>query len=334
MLDIFRTDAFSLTSLSDAFIKAPYAPGRIGAMGLFRSKGIRSTTAVVEWKDGQLELIQSSPRGGPASTKDRVKRTAESFIVPHLEREATIYAEEVQNVRTFGSEDNTEAVQAVVDEKLAELRADHEVTLEHMRIGAIQGLVKDADGSTLFNLFTKFGVSQTTGTVSPNDSTDAGDALRAEVVAIQRSIEAVLGGSPISGYHAFCGADFFDQLRADLGVVQTLRYADPQSLLRQEANVRSFSFAGVTWEEYRGSVNGTPFVPAAEAYMIPMGADIFRTYFAPADFIEAVNTLGQPGYAKMVQDAELNRWVKVHTQSNPLVLCLRPNAVAKVTITT
>jgi hypothetical protein len=57
---------------------------------------------------------------------------------------------------------------------------------------------------------------------------------------------------------------------------------------------------------------------------VPEGTSIFRTYFAPADFMEAVNTIGLPLYAKMVVDDELQRWVKLHTQSNPLAMCLRP----------
>lgn len=334
MLDIFGTDAFSLISLTDAFIKTPFKPGQVGASGLFNSSGVRHTTVAIEWKNGRLSLIQTSPRGGPASNIGDEKATIESFVVPHLERESTVYADEVQNVRAFGSENGEEAVMAVVNERMADLRKDHEVTLEHMRISALQGIVKDADGSTLVNLFTKFGVSQSTGTISPNATTDEGDALRGEIVALQRTIEGVLGGEPVSGYHAYCGSTFFDSLRGDRGVTETLRYADPQSLMNQTANARRFNFGGVTWEEYRGSTGGTPFVAADEAYLYPTGTNIFKTYFAPADYVETVNTLGLPGYAKIIRDTELNRWVKVHTQSNPLTIALRPDAIVKVTIAT
>src|SRR6185295_17649341 len=133
MLDIFRTDAFSLTSLTDAFIKAPYKPSRIGALGLLRSRGLNTTSVVIEEKNGQLTLIQTSPRGGPATQIGSPKRTARSFIVPHLERESTIMADVVQNVRAFGSENANDAVQIKVNEHLSDLRAMHEVTLEHMR---------------------------------------------------------------------------------------------------------------------------------------------------------------------------------------------------------
>ncbi len=339
MLDIFNTnEAFQLTQLTDAFIKTAYVPGRIGALGLFRSSGIPVTTVAIEWKSDSIELIQTSPRGGgvdPAPMSGSLaKRSLQAFAVPHLEKTATVYADSVQNVRAFGSQDGAQAVQAVVNEKLALLRQAHEVTLEHMRIGAVQGTVKDADGSTLVNLFTAFNVSQSTGYVTPNDITDEKGKLRDEVNTLMRTVEGVLGNQVPTGYMALCGSTFYDAMRKDVSIQEVLKFADAQSLLQNPTNgVRSFQFAGVQWEEYRGSYGGTPFVAAGEAYLVPMGVDIFRTYFAPADYIEAVNTLGLPGYAKIIPDPDLNRYVKIHTQSNPLVICLRPDAVVKVDLT-
>lgn len=326
LLDIFGNDAFSGVSLTDAILKAPYKPGRIGRMGLFRESGINTTTVVVEEKDGRLELIQSSQRGGPAGTIGQQKRTARSFPVPHLEKESTILADEVQNVRAFGSETDLEAIMAVVNERLVDLRGMHEVTLEHLRVGAVKGTILDADGSTMFNLFTEFGVVQQTLDIELSASaTD----VRSRCVAIQRLSEAELGAEMVTGYHAFCGDAFFDAFIEHDSVKESLKYQESQ-VLRDDIRA-GFQYGGITWENYRGSMSGTPFFPTATAYVVPVGTGIFRTYFAPADFIEAVNTTGRPVYAKQVSDPELNRWVKLHTQSNPLALCLRPRAVIKIT---
>jgi len=328
MIDVFRGDAFSLVSLTDAILNAPFKPGRIGQLGLFRSGGIVNTTAVVELKDGRLELIPISPRGGPATTIGQQKRIARSFLVPHLEKESVIKADEVQGVRAFGSEDASATVQAIVNERLADLRAMHEVTLEHLRIGAIKGQILDADGSTvIYDLFTEFGVSQQVYSIALLDSSAD---IRNEAVAIQRLVETELGNESVSGYRAFCGADFFDQLVAHAEVKRSFTVSEGQ-VLRQDLR-KGFDFGGITWEEYRGRVSGVDFVDSDEAYVVPEGTGLFKTYFAPADFIETVNTVGLPIYAKLVEDKELNRSVKVHTQSNPLALCLRPRAVVKLTI--
>jgi hypothetical protein len=83
---------------------------------------------------------------------------------------------------------------------------------------------------------------------------------------------------------------------------------------------KGFEFGGITWENYRGSVAGTNFFPDTQAFVVPEGTSIFTTYYAPADFMEAVNTLGLPLYSKLISDDELNRWVKLHSQSNPLAI--------------
>lgn len=327
MLDVFKDDAFSVVSLTDAILKRPYKPGRIGKLGLFRERGITTTTAVVEQKDGVLTLIQSSPRGGPASQLSPTPRTARAFVLPHLERDSTIMADEVQNVRAFGSENAVESVQAIVNERLTTLRAMHEATLEHLRIGAIKGQILDADGSTvLFNLFTEFGVSQQSVIL------DLDGNIREQAVAIQRLIEDELGAEPISGYRAFCGDDFFDALISAESVSESLKYQESR-LLRTDLRA-GFEYGGIVWENYRGRVGNTEFIPTDEAYVVPEGTDIFATYFAPADFMETVNTVGLPVYAKVATDPELQRWAKVHSQSNPLALNLRPRAVVRVVLAT
>jgi hypothetical protein len=333
MLDIFRSDAFSVVSLTDAILKAPHKPGRIGSLGLFRERGIPTTTVVVEEKDGRLSLIAATPRGGAPSTIGANKRTARSFVVPHLERESVVMADEVQNVRSFGSENSTDAVLALVTERLADLRSMHEVTLEHHRVGAIKGQILDADGSTvLFNLFTEFNVSQQTHDIALSN---AATNVRNEAVAIQRKVETELGGEPVTGYRAVCGDDFFDTLIKHAKVEGALQYQE-SALLRTDLR-SGFEFGGIVWENYRGKVlkpdgsGSVDFIPTAEAYVVPIGPQIFATYFAPADFIETVNTVGLPMYAKVAIDAQLNRWAKVHSQSNPMSLCLRPRAVIKVT---
>jgi len=324
MANVFSSDAFSVVSLTDAILKAPYKPGRIGMMGLFRERGISTTTAIIEEKDGRLSLLQTSPRGAPPNALGPNSRRARALLVPHIQLESNILADEVQNIRAFGSENQVAGVQAVVNERLVEMRANVEVTLEYQRIGAIKGLILDADGSTLFDLFTEFGVSQQTYGFDP-----AAD-VRAQAVDIARLIEDELGAEPVSGLRAFCGAHFFDRLIAAAPVVTSLQYQESAQL---RGDLRAgFQYGGITWEEYRGSVGGVAFIPDGEAYVFPEASNIFKTYFAPADFMETVNTPGLPIYAKQVADDELNRWVRLHVQSNPLSINVRPRTVVKVSI--
>lgn len=333
LIDVFNGDPFTTVSLTKGILKAPYKPTRIGKLGLFRESGVSTTSIIIEEKDGQLSLVQTSPRGGVDSTGPGplvgAKRTARSFLARHLERESMILADQVQNVRTFGSDNTQDAVQAVVDQRLATLRAMLEVTLEFHRIGAIRGEILDADGSVLTNLFDEFEVTQQTANIDVDVATET--AVRENVVAAVRLIEDELGAEPVSSYRAFCSAGFFDGLISSKTVKESLKYQE-SALLRGDLR-NGFEFGGVTWEEYRGNVSGQAFIDANKAYLFPEGTDIFQTYFAPADFIEAVNTLGLPMYAKIAVDDQLQRWAKVHAQSNPLAINLRPRAVVKLSLT-
>lgn len=325
MLDVFNQDAFSVLSLTDSINKAPYKPGRIGAMGLFKERGITTDKAVVEMRDGRLTLIMTTPRGGPGSVLPAQRRNARLFQVPHLEREGKLNADQLLGVRAWGSETAVDTVQQYINQELEDLRAAHEVTHEYHRIGALKGLILDADGATpVYNLFDEFGVTQ------QEVELDLSGDVRNEITAVQRLIEDELGAEPISGFHAFTGSAFFDALIEADSVKESIKYQESQ-LLRTDLR-RGFQYGGVTWEEYRGSVGGVDFIDPFEAYVFPVGADIFRMYFAPADFLETVNTMGRPLYSKLVYDKELNRHVRVHSQSNPLAMNTRPRAVVKVTI--
>lgn len=331
-MDVFNQDAFSLQSLTAAINKAPYKPGRLGELGLFAESGITTTVAQVEEKDGQLTLIPSTPRGGEVDSIGEDARRMRSFTVPHLARESKILADSVQNVRAFGTESDIETVQNVVNQRLATLRAMHEVTLEYLRMGALKGLILDASGSTLYNLFTEFAVVQQTYEF---DFADADLAVRSACKAVLRLMETELGAAVYTQARAFCSASFFDALIDHPSVVEAFKYREGE-VLRQDIR-RGFLYGGIVWEEYRGRVGSTDFITDGEAYCFPEGAmtekgPLFQTYFAPADFEETVNTLGLPIYAKQARDAEFQRWVKLHTQSNPLPLCLRPRTVIKLTM--
>lgn len=328
MLDIFKDDAFGVVPLTDAINKLKFVPSRIGQLGLFTETSVPTTSVAIEERDGLLSLVSPSARGGPGSTmgKDR-GRSMLSVSVPHFEVNDAIMADEVQGVRAFGSETEVEMVADKINERAQIISQSLEATQEYARIGAIKGTVTYADASTL-DLFNLFGVSQQSEVdFDLDNASPASGALRKKCASVIRTIQTELGGAPMTGAHAFCSSQFFDDLIAHPEVRETyLNWVEAQEM-RNGYAYGAFPFGGIMWEEYRGSVGGTNFVADNKAHIFPIGVPgLFRTYYAPADYIETVNTNGQRLYAKQYEMPN-GKGVNLDIQMNALNICTRPRTL-------
>jgi len=330
VLDIFNSSFFDMASLTASIDKLPRQPGRIGQMGLFKDTPIATTSAIIEERHGKLSLLTTASRGTKGQSDSRATRQGRSFVVPHIPHDDQVLADEIQDVRSFGSETQLETVSQVVNEKLEAMKANHEATWEYHRAGAIAGEVLDADGSTIYNWFTEFGISETT--VDFDLSVDTTDQ-KAKCTAVLRAIRNALGGTPHKGVHALCGNTFFDEFVAHPLVKAAFERWEQGQYLREQQFEKPFMFGGITWENYDWTVGSKAFVPTTEARFFPVGTQgIFQRMNAPANFVETVNTLGKPIYAKQ----EVQRFgtgVDLHTQSNPLHVCTRPKVLVKGTNT-
>lgn len=327
MLDVFSGDLYGVVSLTSAMNKLPYKPGRIGSMGLFRKQGIRTTSAMVEERQGKLALVPTAARGAPGAVIGGIQRKARSFPIPHMPYEGYVMADDVQNVRAFGKESDTEGVMELVNDKLERMRQDIEVTHEYHRIGAIQGIVLDADGSTqLYDWFTEFGITE----LEVEFDFTADNNVKTNCATILRHMQDSLGADTFRSIHVFCSSSFYDALIVCDEVKAAYDRFQDGSFLRDQQARGSFEYPrGVTWEEYRGSIGAVDFIPANTARFVPIGAsDVFDELYAPANFIETVNTVGKPVYAKQAR-MEFDMGIKLHSQSNPLMMCKRPSVLVK-----
>jgi hypothetical protein len=227
-----------------------------------------------------------------------------------------------------------DAISGVMARHLETMRNKHAITLEHLRMGALKGQILDADGSTIYDLFGEFGLSQETVGF---DLANANSDIKGHCYDLLTAIEDKLQGEFMTGVHVLCSPEFFRALTTHKEVKTA--YTNWQQGIMLISDVRSgFTYTGVTFEEYRGQAsdgNGTvrKFIAPGEAHAFPLGTvDTFGTYFAPADFNETVNTLGQSLYAKQ-EPRKFERGTDLHTQSNPLPMCHRPGVLVKLTAT-
>lgn len=331
-IDIFNGNAFSLQSLTARLNDMPHIPTRLGDLGIFQAEGIRTLDISIERKGNTLVLVKTTERGAPGQQNTRDARNIRKLSTHRVALEDTITADEVQNVRAFGSETELQTVEAEVDQRMGRMGRSIDATEEFHRIGAIKGQVLDADGSTLIDLFTEFGVvAQGELDFDLDNATPASGALRKKCSSVIRLIEDELGGLPYSGIHAMCSAEFFDDLIAHPEYRATYLNWPEAARLRERGarETRIVQFGGISFEEYRGKVGATDYVAANKAHIFPLGVpDLFVTRYAPAEYWDTVNTLGLPRYGVMNPDGTdpaHKRTIRV--QSQMIHICTRPRAL-------
>lgn len=328
MLDIFNDDAFSVVSLTESINLLPYMPARLGQLNLFRQVPVRTPTAVIEFREGKLVLIPTQARGSRENVVGSGKRNVRTLSIPHLPLDAAVLADDVMGIRAFGSEDQLEPISAVVNEKLEQLKQSHELTWEWHRMGALTGVVLDADGtSELYNLFDLFNVTETEVEF---DFTDE-DTVKLGAESLKRTMRHKMGGIPYTGIHALCGDQFWDALVTSAAAKAAYNRWNDGQFFREGQS--AFPWCGITWENYDGYLNDDfNFIDPEVARFFPTGSpNLFQVALAPADFMETVNTLGQPYYAKQ-ERMPFDKGVNIHSQSNPLHFCTRPQVLIKGTM--
>jgi hypothetical protein len=181
-------------------------------------------------------------------------------------------------------------------------------------------------------LFSEFGVIQQSYDFTLGTATTKIDGVLRNV---SRYIEKSLLGETMSSIYCLASSSFFEAFVTHPRIEKAYEAYQGLTPLREDVR-RGFKYQNIYLEEYVGSVStkgGTvlPFIPDGEAVFFPLGtSSTFRTYFAPADFMETVNTTGLPIYAKQAAD-DFNRVIRLHTQSCPLPIVTRPALLVRGT---
>lgn len=341
--DIFNDDAFSLVSLTAEINKVDHIPGRAGELAFVGvGEGVSTTSVSFEQIGGAISLIQTTRRGAPAPQEQQDKRTLRAVEIPQIKLEDTIGVHQIQNVRQFGSTNTLRGARSVIDTQITKMGLRHDLTLENLRLGALRGEVLDKDGSVILDLYDFFDVTPVdvwdfSEVLAGTGTEDSFPTVRSFAQRITRSMKRNLKAPWTSGaqIHAFAGDNFFDRL-VDATSVKGVWDGWAAAERRLGANYAHgiYEFAGILWENYQGTDDNTTVAIAEDSasFFVTGIPGLYAEYYAPADFMETVNTVGLPRYAKIAPDNKFNQSVFLHTQQNPLPICTRPLTLQSGTI--
>ncbi len=336
------TGAFNLIELTDAINRRLYRIGQLGAMNLVQARGVSTLKVAVEqMTEGNLGLLAPIPRGAPAPQITKDKRSVIDLESVRIAAEDTIFADELQGVRVFGTEGQARAIEEARNESLDKITARLDMTYEHHLLGMIQGVIKTPAGSTILDCYAAFGQSQDGEVNLELDETSDETKTPKAIAGIIRATWNALGGfvSALDHIHCFTDSTGFDNLISSLAFRKSFQFDSVSAQLRESSVGRAIRWQGIVWEEYRlgnSGLSGGSFIGAGKFKFFPVftSADlgIYKTRWIPSDAIDDINTPGLSRYVKVGEDREYTakpRWIKLMGESNPLVYCTVPQALQR-----
>lgn len=332
LADVFKSNLFTTTSLGAKVDRVPYVPQVLAQLGIFEEDGISTTSLYIERRHHKLSLVPARPRGAPGTPIGGPKRDGVYFEAPHLPVTAHITPDMLQNVRGFGTPAMLAGVGEKRDELITAMSRSQDVTLEFHRLGAISGVILDANGDVLIDLYDRFEIDQPDNIVfelddqyDPNNPAKAG-AIRKQITGAKRQIADTLEGVAPTGIIALCGDKYFDDLTNHPEVNRTYLNQSAANELREGDPIDQVRYGGCRFLNYRGW--GDVAIPSDECRFVPLGVpELFITRFAPSPLFSAVNSKGKPKYVVPSIDRTGEKEITLEMQSNPINICTRPESL-------
>lgn len=342
--DLALTFPYTATDLTDQVNRVPNLYGLLNEIDLFPTEGSISTIVEMRYEDGVLRVLPAKERGAPATPL--AERTGKTIFleVPHFPSMDLITPKDLQNLTVINARTKRPiTLEEEVAKRLINIRGTHAITREWVRASALQGVIKDGNNATIYDLYAAFDIVKTTIFF---DLSNASADMTAKCAAVWAAITANLKGEVMNGIECIVDPVFFQAFVSHASVrpfyvnaEQALALAD---LVRKESGGnmwgREFSFGRIWFREYYGtapiksgsSLVSTPFWASGTGTAYPAGTrNMFRTYDAPANDIRFVNTMGQELYVSP-EILEHGQGVEFKSESNPLAVCRRPEALAQL----
>lgn len=203
---------FGVNSLSEAINELPATPSILNDLNIFKKEYKTTTYVSVERKENVLTLVANTPRGGVGDPVKSHRHAPKTFNMMHLVKDDIVRADDVQNLRAFGSQSQTMAVADLVNDKLAGMKADIDYTIEHARLGALKGKILDADGKTVIaDIYKEFGLTRKSVNWALSTKTTQVTAL---INSYKQDIGKLRRGESITGYVCLVSPAFMNTLIA------------------------------------------------------------------------------------------------------------------------
>ena len=343
MVDIIRdfSDSFKTTDFTTAITEVENQYGFINSQGMFDSYNTSEKAIAFDKDSSSITLLPQVSRTQKQPTTGH-EHKVETFLLPltyfkHLD---SLTAEDIYRWRKPGSSDK-ETVERATAEKVTDMRYLADQMQEYLKLQALKGIFKTPDGAVVANMFTEFGIIQSTQSFALGTGTTDVNSV---IANLKRTVKAGLKTSSMSGIDVYCDESFFDKLVSHASMKSyylngdgaSSRYRDNTSDYMQWGVMDMFVHKGVRFISYNPTFNlptGTTedFLAADTAVAIPTGArGLYRSYFGPSNKLSAVGQPGQELYLRTYVDPR-DEFVDFELEMAPLHFSTQPASIVACT---
>lgn len=318
--------------------------GLINGLNLFSTQGTSQTAIIFDKNVAETTLLPQVSRREGNSTKG-IDRKSSIFSLPlaYFKHSDSIVPEDLQGWRTPGTPEAAEQFARVRTQKLADMRAQVDQSIEYMKLQAVKGVMKTPDGSVIADMFTEFSVTQK---VIDFVLGTAGTDIDKKISELKRYLQtnlktgAAIQGKPV----VLVDGSFFDKLISHPNIRQAYLYYQNSGAqrLRDETNsmmtwgsVDQFEHRGVIFMTYDATFklpNGTTeaAVAADTGHVIPNVNGLFRGYYGPSNKLSGVNQVGREMFAYEYPD-DRDEQHEMQVETAPLFFATQPQVLVKLT---
>ena len=336
---------FDINEVASAVDKLPNLYNRVGDVVGFQDIRQSETSVTLIRRDEEIVLLDPVAREADRQELSGEDEESVTFSVPSRKIGARLTPGDIQNITSFaaGPRQLMQMGEAYA-RRLARLRRPHDMTFEHLRIGAVKGIVTSPRGKVLVNLFDAFGIAKKV--VNFDTANENFDILGA-TKELADHIGDNLHGETSTGIHVFVDRDSLHALRTHpsfekylLGHAAALEQLAASRYDTASPNARrSVLIDGVMFESYSGQSKNSlgqtvKFIADGKGHAFPVGtSDMFLDVDVPHNRIGEVNTPPSTEIGIYPDELPQGKGFDLDTESNKMCFCQRPEALVELSFT-
>ncbi|XAO54230.1 major capsid protein [Yersinia phage vB_YenM_P778] len=360
---------FLLSDLTGVVNTLPNQYGFINSLNLFSVRPQTQTTFLLDLTKTDISLLDPVSRAGHKAESQASEVVSQiAFPLITFKDVESIVPEELQGVRQAGTVATPETEARLRAVKLAKVRSRFDITKEFLKMQALKGKVKDANGKLWLDMYAQFGVAKAAPFEFMLD--DPSFDIDGKIEELKRHMEDNAGfGTLINGEDiiVLVDAKFFNAFTnhakirdAYLAQQNPLAWQQMTASLRTggsdgvQQNMNMFRYRGLTLIQYNGKFKnnagvdqilvkvdqavsgGNTLVGSGHAFpnqtMVPDN-DLFQMAYAPCAKMGYANTAGQELYV-FEYERDRDEGIDFEAHSILMPFCTRPQLLVDLAYVT